>query len=170
MMKASRRTFFKSSVALAAALIAWRQGVLVPAQNQAKKIEVFHFLNREDVELLSVVLPCLLPFRNWDVATLAHFCARFDGTISHMEVEVQKEIRQLFDIFYIAPMRWWLKLPAIKKITPAQMEQALEKLQSSRLPDFRAIALGLNELVCGVYYSDPAVESELDYAPPTELL
>lgn len=167
---ANRRTFFKSSAALAVTLLAWRQGVLVPARETQHKISEFHFLTKPDIELLRLLLPTLLPFKEWDVAAISEFAPQLDATVTLMEPSVASDVRTLFDLFQLTPVRLWFGLPAIQVATPAQMEQALNKMQTSRLPDLRAAAMAFNEIICGVYYSNPATDAEIAYTPPLDLL
>lgn len=155
---------------MAVTLIAWRQGVVVPARKITNKIPEFRFLTKPDVELLRVLLPTLLPFREWNVDMIADFSSRLDMTVSMMEPSVSTEIRQLFDLFQIRLVRAWLDLPNLNEATKEQMHAAIIKMQNSRLADLRAAALGLNELVCGIYYSNPLSDHEIGYATPQDQL
>lgn len=165
-----RRTFFKSSIALSVGLIAWRQGVLVPAEKIKQKLSEFGFLKKRDIALLKTALPAVLPFKKWQVEELSLFAAGLNQTIELMQPNVQNEVRQLFDLFHIKPFLWWMGITSIETASPASFMQMLAKMKKSRVPDLRAASMAFNELVCAVYYASPNTDTELGYHAPTELL
>tara|TARA_R110002049_G_scaffold279128_3_gene458033 strand:- start:53 stop:556 length:504 start_codon:yes stop_codon:yes gene_type:complete len=165
-----RRTFFKASFTLAAVLIAWRQGVLVPAEKIRSKIAEFEFLNRKDIQLLQYFLPVVLPFQKWTVEEVSSFSSRLDMTISLMTPKVQGDIRQLFDLFDLKPVVWFYGLASIESASVQKRSQLLSSLKKSRLKDFRAAANGFCELLSAVHYSNPDSYKDLGYEAPLELL
>ncbi len=165
-----RRTFFKASIALSVGLIAWRQGVLVPAKEQSQKISEFTFLEKRDIILMTALLPSLLPFKQWPIEEIAKMSQDLDRTLSFMTRSTQEEIRQLFDLFHLKPFLWWHGVSRLERANPVDISKLLERMANSRLSDFRAASAALNELLCGVYYASPSTDLELSYAPPLDLI
>jgi len=165
-----RRTFFKSSAALAVMLIAWRQGVVVPARKITNRLSEFLFLERSDIPLVYALAESLLPFKEWTTQSLTRLCTDLDHTVSLMEPSVQKEIRQLFDLLNLPVMRLWLCLPIKGAIDASKMQVVLTKMDRSFLKDLNAASLALSELIPSVYYASLESEIEIGYAPPVEIL
>ncbi len=151
-------------------LIAWRQGVLVPASQQSQKISEFSFLEKRDVVLITALLPALLPFKKWPLEDTALMCQDLDRTISFMTKSTKSEIRQLFDLFHLKPFLWWHGARSLDQISAVDMSKLITSMTSSRLSDFKMAAAALNEIICGVYYANPQTDRELSYAPPLELV
>lgn len=165
-----RRTFFKSSLTLAALLITWRQGVLVPAAKIAGRIKEFHFLEKPDILLLQKMLPIILPFYKWNVEELASFSSRLDQTIYLTTKPVKSEVRQLFDLFHIKPFLWMNGIYSLEKANKEQLESLISSMKHSRLKDLKAAGNGFCELMSSVYYADPKTYKDLSYEAPLELL
>lgn len=165
-----RRTFFKSSLTLAALLVAWRQGVLVHSEKVRSQIPEFNLITKTDIVLLNQFLPVVLPFENWTIEKVSTYSSRFDVTVSFMVPCVQKEIRQLFDLLNLKPFLWLNGLSSLESSSIASRSKFLISLKNSRISDFRAAGHGFCELLSAVYYSDPSSFMALDYHPPLDLL
>ncbi len=165
-----RRTFFKASFTLAAVLIAWRQGVLIPAEKIRDKLPEFVFINKKDILILKQFLPVVLPFHAWSIEDVSSFASRLDGTINLMTPKVRDDIRQLFDLFSIKPVLWFYGVSSLESASILKRSQFLSSLKSSKLKDIRAAGNGFCELLSAVYYSNPDSYKDLGYEAPVELL
>lgn len=165
-----RRTFFKSSLTLAALLITWRRGVLVPAAKIAGRIKEFHFLEKPDILLLQKMVPIILPFNKWSVEEVASFSSRLDQTIYLTTKPIKSEVRQLFDLFHIKPFLWMNGIYHLEKANKEQLESLISSMKHSRLKDLKAAGNGFCELMSSVYYADPNTYKDLSYEAPLGLL
>ena len=171
-----RRTFIKAGIAggvlLGAAGLVSRN-VFWGSGTQAGEAagRSFAFFTQNDYKILKAIVPVILTDAlpredrsKWVDETIT----TMDSAVAHFQVEVQGEVRQLFDLLALAPTRiaaagvW----SSWSKATPEAVDSFLNRWQHSGMSLFRSGYDALQQLTAGSWYGNPKAWEIIGYPGP----
>ena len=171
-----RRTFIKTGIAgsvlLGAAGLVTRNVFWGPGTNSGQAAgRKFHFFTRNDYAMLTAVVPAILgdalpkeERSRWIDETIA----TMDSAVSHFQLEVQAEVRQLFALLALMPTKimttgvW----SSWQNASPAEIDRFLNRWQLSASSLFRTGYDALQQLTAGSWYGNPKSWEVIGYPGP----
>lgn len=130
------------------------------------------FLQPADVELFGAIAPVVvLDLTTLDAAERARrtqlTIANIDGTCAALDAHSRGELRKLFDLLAIGPLRYVLTgVGAWKEATPEKLNAFLERWRGSSLATLNSGGNVLVRLVSGSYYVIPETFAAVGYPGP----
>ena len=156
---------FSLALTLAGTLGGCSGGVKAPAQDLA-------FLQADDVALFEALIPMVVldlgrrnPAQQHELTrrTLAHI----DGTCAGLDAHSRGELRKLFDLLAIGPLRYVLTgIGDWADATPAKLDAFVARWRASRFETLNAGANVLVRLVAGSYYVIPDTFAAIGFPGP----
>ena len=156
---------FSLAVTLAGTLSGCSGGAKAPAQGLA-------FLQADDVALFSALIPVVvldLGTRSAaeQQALLRQTLANIDGTCAGLDAHSRGELRKLFDLLAIGPLRYLLTgVGDWKDASPDKLDAFLARWRSSRFGTLNSGGNVLVRLVAGSYYVIPATFASVGFPGP----
>lgn len=160
---------FSFALALATALPGCTSGGKTAAPGLA-------FLQPADVELFTALAPVVLldlagrsPAERQDLARQT--MANIDGTCAALDAHSRGELRKLFDLLAIAPLRYVLTgVGAWQEASPETLAAFLERWRGSSLATLNSGGNVLVRLIAGSYYVLPGTFASVGYPGPLEAM
>ena len=156
---------FSLALTLAGTLPGCSGGAKAPAPDLA-------FLQPGDVALFSAIIPVVV----LDLGTrsaaeqrtlLRQTIANIDGTCAGLDAHSRGELRKLFDLLAIAPLRYVLTgVGDWHEASPAKLDAFLARWRASRFATLNAGGNVLVRLVAGSYYVIPATFAAVGFPGP----
>jgi hypothetical protein len=160
---------FSLALAFASALPGCSGSGKAPAQGLA-------FLQPADVELFSAIAPVvLLDLAQRPAAERRELArqtiANIDGTCAALDAHSRGELRKLFDLLAIGPLRYVLTgVGAWNEASAETLAAFLERWRGSSLATLNSGGNVLVRLVAGSYYVIPATFASVGYPGPLEAM
>ena len=160
---------FSLALTLAGTLPGCSGGAKAPAQGLA-------FLQPADAALFEAIIPVVV----LDLGTrspaeqkelMRQTLANIDGTCAGLDVHSRGELRKLFDLLAVAPLRYVLTgVGDWKQASPEQLGAFLARWRGSRFATLNAGGNVLVRLVAGSYYVIPATFASVGFPGPLEIM
>lgn len=160
---------FSLALTLSAALPGCGNAGKAPAQGLV-------FLEPADVELFSALMPVVLH----DLATRSpaeraklsrQTLENIDATCAGLDSFTRGELRKLFDLLAVGPLRYVLTgVGAWKDASPETLVAFLERWRGSRFATLNAGGNVVVRLIAGSYYVIPATFASVGYPGPLEAM
>jgi hypothetical protein len=104
-------------------------------------------------------------------ALLRQTLANIDGTCAGLDAHSRGELRKLFDLLAIGPLRYVLTgVGAWNEASPDQLDAFLARWRDSRFATLNTGGNVLLRLVAGSYYVIPATFASVGFAGPLEAM
>jgi hypothetical protein len=166
----SRRTFIFAGVLGAVVLVATRW---LPRASPATDLPALRALDADGEAIVTAILPLMLAgalpqAADARTAALRETVAAVDAAIAGLPLLAQRELRQLFTLLALAPVRWSLARMTASwpEASPAAVDAFLSRLKDSRIALLRAAYDALHQLVFAAWYGQPRAWAAIGYDGP----
>jgi hypothetical protein len=165
----NRRSFLKTS--LAGALVLGASGVaytVLRGDDRAPNAALDRTAHAAIAALVPAIVGNALPAQPAQRAeAIAATVLRVDAAVGGLSLAAQKEVRELFTLISIKPLRWMLTgIGDWAAATPEQLAQFLQSWRTHRIGLLQVGYHGLHDLIAGSFYSAPSAWPHADYSLP----
>ncbi len=165
----NRRSFLK--VGLAGALVLGASGVaytVLRGDDRAPNAALDRSAHAAIAALVPTIVGAALPAEaGLRTAAIAAAVQRVDTAVAGLSLSAQKEIRELFALLGIKPLRWMLTgIGNWDVATPEHLSAFLQSWRTHRLSLLQVGYHGLHDLIAGSFYSAPSAWPHAGYTLP----